>query len=137
MKPPIKPGNRLFEMGCGVGAVLSYINNNMKNEIIISGSDFSPNTINKIKEIIPNGNFFCQNMTERHNIPSNSQDHVISVGALGMYLFKEEMLIAIKEAVRMTKPGGSLCFTHFIENDGKQIGSIIDKVDKSYWMTQS
>ena len=28
-----------------------------------------------------------------------------------MYLKKHEMVLAIKEAVRMVKPGGSLCFS--------------------------
>ncbi len=51
-----------------------------------------------------------------------------------MYLYKNEMLKAIKEAVRMTKPGGSLCFTHFIEEKGKYRKSIIDKVNKSFWL---
>lgn len=53
-------------------------------------------------------------MIDKHPLENNSQD-VISAGALGMYLYKNEMITAIKEAVRMTKPGGSLCFTHFLE----------------------
>lgn len=46
IKPLIKPGDKVFEMGCGVGAVLYYINNNV-NDLTISGSDFSPNAIKK------------------------------------------------------------------------------------------
>ena len=51
-----------------------------------------------------------------------------------LYLNKNEMLISIREAVRMTKPGGSLCFTHFIEINKK---SIQHRVNKSYWLTNS
>ena len=80
-------------------------------------------------------NFYCLNMIDKHPIPDNSIDHVISAGALGMYLKKEEMVLAIKEAVRMTKPGGSLCFTHFLEEKGHNRGSIVDKVNKSYWIS--
>lgn len=136
MNPPIKSGNSIFELGCGVGAVLKYINNNIKN-LTISGSDFSPNAIKKIKQIFPRGKFYCQDMKKKHNIPSNYFDHVISPGAIGMYLYKNEMLIAIKEAVRMTKPGGSLCFTHFIEENGRKKGSIIQRVNKIYWLNKS
>lgn len=78
--------------------------------------------------------FFCQNITEKYPIPSNTQDHVISAGALGMYLYKREMLVAIREAVRMTKTGGSLCFTYFIEKNGHGKGSIIEPINKSYWL---
>jgi ubiquinone/menaquinone biosynthesis C-methylase UbiE len=73
-------------------------------------------------------------MVDKHPLENNSQDHVISAGALGMYLYKNEMITAIKEAVRMTKPGGSLCFTHFLEKNGDNNGSIIDRVDKSFWI---
>ena len=34
--------------------------------------------------------------------------------AFAMYLYKDEMEIALKEALRMAKMGGRLCFTHFI-----------------------
>jgi ubiquinone/menaquinone biosynthesis C-methylase UbiE len=105
--------------------------------IILSGSDFSPNAIKIIKDIFNkrSDNFYCLNMIDKHPIPDNSMDHVISAGALGMYLTKNEMILAIKEAVRMTKPGGSLCFTHFLEENGSNKGSIIDRVNKSFWIS--
>jgi SAM-dependent methyltransferase len=135
MNPPIKANKSIFDFGCGVGAALKTINEHYNNSLIIGGSDLSINAINKIKEIFPNkkNNFFKLGMTDRHPLPNNSQDHVISIGALGMYLYKNEMLVAIKEAVRITKPGGSLCFTNFIHPQGKFRGSILDKVKKSFW----
>ena len=33
----------------------------------------------------------------------------------------------------MTKPGGSLIFTHFIAPGGWNVGSIVDKVEKDFW----
>lgn len=71
-------------------------------------------------------------MVDKHPLENNNQDHVISEGALGMYLYKNEMITAIKEAVRMTKPGGSLYFTHFLEKNGNNNGSIVERVDKSF-----
>ena len=136
MNPPIKPGNKVFEMGCGTGAVLKYINNKI-GDLSISGSDFSYNAIKKARQIFPKSKFYCQNMIKKHTIPSNSQDNVLSAGALAMYLYKDDMLTAIKEAIRITKPGSSLCFTHFIEENGNTIGSIIQKVNKSYWINNS
>ena len=133
MNPPIKPGNKVFEMGCGTGAVLKYINNKI-GDLSISGSDFSSNAIKKARQIFPKSKFYCQNMIKKHTIPSNSQDHVISTGALAMYLNKDDMLTAMNEAIRITKPGSSLCFTHFIEINKK---SIQHRVNKSYWLTNS
>lgn len=136
MNPPIKDGDSCFEMGCGVGAVLDYINSQHNNSLTIGGSDFSPNAIEGIKDVFNKtpDNFFILNMVDKHPVKDNSQDHVISAGALGMYLYRNEMVTAIKEAVRMTKPGGSLCFTHFLEKNGDNNGSIIDRVDKSFWI---
>jgi|LakMenE01Jun11ns_1017448.scaffolds.fasta_scaffold9959475_11 SAM-dependent methyltransferase len=146
MNPPIKQNESVFEMGCGVGAILTHISNTFASNgsqqdptgstsIKVGGSDFSPNAIQVAKNIFKSNNFYCLNMIDKHPIPDNSVDHVISSGALGMYLKKEEMVLAIKEAVRMTKPGGSLCFTHFLEEKGHKRGSIVDKVNKSYWIS--
>ena len=93
--------------------------NHIQTSILVGGSDFSPNAIQVAKNMFKSDNFYCLNMIDKHPIPDNSIDHVISAGALGMYLKKEEMVLAIKEAVRMTKPGGSLCFTHFLEKNGR------------------
>ena len=109
--------------------------NHIQTSILVGGSDFSPNAIQVAKNMFKSDNFYCLNMIDKHPIPDNSIDHVISAGALGMYLKKEEMVLAIKEAVRMTKPGGSLCFTHFLEKNGRNKGSIIERVDKSYWIS--
>ena len=43
------------------------------------------------------------------------------------------MLEATKEAVRITKPGGSLVFTSLIRPDGSNIGSIVEAVEDSFW----
>ena len=67
------------------------------------------------------------------SVPDSSYDHVVSFGAIGMYLKKEEMAAAVKEAARIVKPGGSLVFTHFLEPRGFFKGTIIDRVEKSFW----
>ena len=60
--------------------------------------------------------FHVLSITEKNNLlPGNSQDHVISFGALSMYLYEEEMEKALQGAIRIAKPCGHLCFTHFVE----------------------
>ena len=59
--------------------------------------------------------FHVISMTEKDvQIQDESQDVVLSLGAFAMYLYKDEMEIALKEALRMAKMGGRLCFTHFL-----------------------
>ena len=133
---PIKNKDSVFEFGCGVGAVLQRIRTIYGSNISIGGSDFSYQQIKGAREIFPEDadQFFVLSMTKKHNlIPNDSKDHVISIGALAMYLYEEEMKIALHEAIRITRPGGSLCFTNFVEPDGNFIGSILEPVEKTFW----
>ena len=134
---PIKSGESVYELGCGVGAVLRRVRHIYGKNISVGGSDLLAPAITKIKQVFPNEaeHFHVFSMTKRNDlIPNNSQDHVISFGALAMYLYREEMEKALKEAIRIAKPEGHLCFTHFIEPSGKLKGSILEPIEKSYWL---
>ena len=133
---PIKSSDSVFELGCGVGAILKIIRSLKGETVSVGGSDLSQQAVTKIREIFPNEttNFYVLPMTEKNfNIPDNSKDHVISFGAIAMYLYKEQMVIALQEALRICKPGGHLCFTNFVEPSGQAIFSILEPVEKSFW----
>lgn len=135
LDPPLKDGDSIFDLGMGVGAVFQVIRKEMPH-VKISGSDIASNAIEVAKEVFPKdrAHFYHHDMTLKHDmIPDNSFDHVTSFGALAMYLTKDKMLDAIKEAIRITKPGGSLLITSFIEPGGTMVGSIVDKVERSFW----
>ena len=138
LNPALEDGDSIFDLGMGVGAVFQSLNKRYK-DLKIGGSDLSEAAINVAKGFFKNDakNFFAQDMTLKHEeVPDNSYDHVASFGALGMYLTKEQMLISIKEAVRMTKPGGSLIFTHFLAPKGRNVGSILHKVERDFWLEE-
>ena len=75
--------------------------------IAIGGSDISINAIEIAQRqtlFAKNGQFYVISMTEKNElVPDNSKDLVISFGAFAMYLFKEEMIVALKEALRFQK----------------------------------
>lgn len=138
LNPPLKDGESIFELGVGAGAALQVLMRRYPN-VVIGGSDFAKNAIDIAKKVFPKyaHNFYHHDMTKKHEqISDNHFDHVVSFGALAWYLTKEDMLLAIKEAARMTKPGGSLVFTVFVEPTGKKIGSIVDQVPKSFWAAE-
>ncbi len=135
LDPKIKDSERIFEMGVGVGAAMRLISECGKN-LELGGDDLAVGAVKKVKQLFPKHakNFFIQNMVDRHQqIPDNYYDHVVSFGAFGMYLTKKQMIVAMRESVRIAKPGASMIFTHFIDPKGKRIGSIIDKVEKQFW----
>ena len=136
MDPKINKHEKIFELGTGVGAALKVIENYIgTDQLEIGGSDIAENAITQVKKNFPkqSDQFFIWDMTQKSNIPENYYDHVLSFGALAMYLPKNQIKKAIKEAVRITKPGGSLLFTNFIAPDGKNIGSIVSPVEQSFF----
>lgn len=107
------------------------------DSIEIGGSDLSRNAIERIRQTFPSEklNFHVLSMTEKHQfLGDNSKDHVLSFGAIGMYLYEDEMEAALFEALRIVKPGGHLCFTHFVEPGGL-VGSILEPLKKSQWVS--
>ena len=101
----IKENDSIFEFGCGTGAVLKRIlETHRGTNIVIGGSDISINAIEKAQSqtlLAKNGQFYVISMTTKNElIADNTQDLVISFGAFAMYLFKEEMIVALKEALR-------------------------------------
>ena len=137
MDPQINKHEKIFELGVGVGAALKVIENDIgTDQLEMGGSDIAENAINQVKKIFlkQSDHFFIYDMTQRHNnIPDNYYDHVLSFGALAMYLTKDEMKKAIKEAARIRKPGGSLLFTGFIAPGGKAIRSIVSPIEPSFF----
>ncbi len=136
MNPPIRDGEKIFELGVGVGAVLKSIEKHHQN-MTFGGNDLAVNAIRKAKEVfyVQRENFFVQDMSlVNEHIAENTYDHVISFGAVGMYLKKPQILDSIKEAVRITKPGGSLIITSLIRPGGSKVGSIVERVEEAFWL---
>lgn len=134
---PIKSGQSIFELGCGTGAVLKRIRQVYGPNVIIGGSDLSYHAIEKARKVFPDDEqrFSVLSMTQtNHQVPDNSQDIVLSVGAFAMYLYQEDMEIALEEILRITKPGGHICLTTFVEPGQAPRGSILEPIEKSQWL---
>ena len=96
-------GAKIFELGCGTGAIFKRIRQIYGPDIIIGGSDLSYNAIEVARKTFPeeDNHFYVISMTEKNNfVPDNSQDIVISFGAFAMYLYKDDMELALIEALR-------------------------------------
>ena len=86
----------------------------------IGGSDISSNTIEVPKKVFPEDSdqFYVISMTDKNTfVPDNSQDIVISFGAFAMYLYKEDMVVALTEALR---------YYVQLENNHKTVWSVND-----------
>eukprot|EP00316_Scyphosphaera_apsteinii_P005980 CAMPEP_0119310550 /NCGR_PEP_ID=MMETSP1333-20130426/19631_1 /TAXON_ID=418940 /ORGANISM="Scyphosphaera apsteinii, Strain RCC1455" /LENGTH=277 /DNA_ID=CAMNT_0007314751 /DNA_START=379 /DNA_END=1213 /DNA_ORIENTATION=- len=133
LSPPIRPGASVFELGCGVGAVFKVIQAHI-GEVRPGGCDMSVNAIRVVHKLFPSARsqFVIGPMVGLGgNMPNHSFDHVISFGAMAMYLLKDEMALTMREAVRLAKPGASLGFTHFIEEGAAPRGTIVQPIRRS------
>jgi hypothetical protein len=86
----------------------------------IGGSDISSNAIEVAKKVFPEDSdqFYVISMTDKNTfVPDNSQDIVISFGAFAMYLYKEDMVVALTEALR---------YYSQLENNYKTVWSVND-----------
>ena len=86
----------------------------------IGGSDISSNAIEVAKKVFPEDSdqFYVISMTDKNTfVPDNSQDIVISFGAFAMYLYKEDMVVALTEALR---------YYAQLENNYKTVWSVND-----------
>ena len=100
---PIDVEAKIFELGCGTGAVLKRIRQIYDSDVIIGGSDLSYNAIEVARKTFPeeSNHFYVISMTDKNNfVTENTQDIVISFGAFAMYLYKDDMELALIEALR-------------------------------------
>lgn len=131
----IRNTDSVFEFGCGVGAGLQRLREN-PGIGTVGGCDLSQKSIDGARVEFPNDatRFFVRDMTSPFpEIPTDSFDHAGSFGAVGMYLTWPQMKAAVREAVRITKPGGSVFITHMIEPWRPQRGSILELIQMSKW----
>ena len=92
----------------------------IKPPLKIGGSDISSNAIEVAKKVFPRDShqFYVVSMTDKNTFVSDSsQDIVISFGAFAMYLYKEDMEVALKEALR---------YYAQLENNYKTVWSVND-----------
>ena len=136
LDPPLRDGDSIFELGCGVGGVLSVLAQQYPR-LKPAGCDFSAGAIRRALELFPHGEFVVGDMSEKDgacvsSTTSGTFDHVISFGALAMYLTKREMASALRNAFSLVAPGGSVAFTHFLDLEGQNRGTIVEPVARAH-----
>lgn len=139
LNPPIKSGESVYDMGCGVGAALKVLQDQHKLSKV-GGVDLSGKSIEFAQEsTFPDQkeNFLKGSFTDapllQERVPSASYDHVIGVGTLFYLGSLDDVKIAVHEALRIVKPGGSLVFTDLTEPGHTGLGSGSVQVSISDW----
>ncbi|HCR19847.1 MAG TPA: hypothetical protein DIU35_20410 [Candidatus Latescibacteria bacterium] len=96
----------ILDAGCGTGLVGALLNE--KGYQVIDGLDLSPEMLEKAKEKQVYRDLIQADLTASLDLPDNQYDAVISVGAFTCAHVGPE---AFNELLRITKPGGYICFS--------------------------
>lgn len=118
---------RILDAGCGTGLVGSYLH--QKGFRNLEGFDYSAQMLEKAKDKKIYTRLHQGDLTVRLNLADNCFDAIISVGTFTCGHVGPE---ALDELIRITKPGGYLCFTvrdQAWEEDNYR--SAMDKIEQS------
>lgn len=129
----IKANSTVLELGCGVGASLQRLVETRRISPKVHGIDFSSTAISAARTALPAGTFIKGDIAGRLPFADNSMDHVVSFGAVGMYLTHKEMAHVVREASRVVRPGGTVLFTQFVEPWSLHRGSILAPIPRPRW----
>lgn len=97
---------RVLDAGCGTGLVGEALNQmGYRN---VDAMDYSPDMIREAENKSVYRKIFQADMKQKLDVPSNSYDAAICVGTFTYAHVGPEAFI---ELVRVTRPGGYICFT--------------------------
>jgi len=123
--------SNLFDAGCGVGALFNYINI-INKELKHYGCDINQDAINKCKTLFPHSQVTVDDITILNNYESNYFDNVVCISTISYLNSLEEVKLAVKELIRITKPNGKANFCVMCDNnDGLKSFNII--IPKAFW----
>jgi ubiquinone/menaquinone biosynthesis C-methylase UbiE len=135
MDPPVVNSSSVFEVGVGVGASLKVLGQRFTN-LTLGGSDNSRRALEVCTDALrgTHTHFVHNTMPRKHaDISDTSYDHVVSVGAAGVYLLKDELLLTIEEMNRILKHEGSLLVTHLVAPGEIDDETNVVAVPKEFW----
>jgi 2-polyprenyl-6-hydroxyphenyl methylase/3-demethylubiquinone-9 3-methyltransferase len=109
----IKPNDKLLELGCGYGRVLENLSSGLE---CITGIDTSLNSLLLAKKrlTIHKNIFLFQMNAGTLGFRDNHFDAVICIQN-GISVFNNDKLELLREAVRVTKNGGTVLFSSYAE----------------------
>ncbi len=119
-------GPEVLEIGIGTGKNIPYY----PRDIELTGIDLSPGMLKRAKQLLDKKQQDCVTLKEMDaqnmDFPGNHFDVVV---ATFVFCSVPEPIAGLKEALRVTKPGGKLHLLEHMRADHPALASLMDKLD--------
>jgi ubiquinone/menaquinone biosynthesis C-methylase UbiE len=127
LRPLVKRGERVLDLGCGNGRLRIFLNDCGIKEGEYFGFDASEELLKIARELNPRDHFFHGNFGKKLPFGANQFDVVAAVASFHHLLSKKEQILFFDETFRIMKPNGKLFLTtwklpkkYFWKNFGKK-----------------
>jgi ubiquinone/menaquinone biosynthesis C-methylase UbiE len=119
-------GPGILEIGVGTGKNIPYY----PEEIELTGIDLSGNMLRRAKKLLAkqqkNGVTLKEMDAQQMDFPDDSFDEVV---ATFVFCSVPDPVLGLKEALRVTKPGGKLHLLEHMRANQKLLGSFMERLD--------
>ena len=119
----------VLEIGCGSGAFLKVLSDIINSKLNINGIDYSDSLINIAKNIIKDGNFYCDEAIKIDDLfGSKKFDFIFSNSAFQYFPNKEYAFNVIKKSYDLLSDNGDLVLLDLNDINKKMFISISEKL---------
>jgi ubiquinone/menaquinone biosynthesis C-methylase UbiE len=111
LRPLVKKGNRVLDLGCGNGRLRTFLTDCGTKEGEYFGFDASEELLKIARENNPHDHFFHGNFGEKLPFGADQFDVVAAVASFHHLLSMQEQQLFFAEVFRVMKPNGKLFLT--------------------------
>ena len=128
----MKPGDVVLDIGCGAGMDLYFASQKVGEQGKVYGVDISEEMVKKARNNMQNLNLTSVEVTLAHSDSLPLHDESVDVvTSNGIYNLSPDKKAALKEAYRVLKPDGVICFSEIVLK--QELGQEIRKSVKDWF----
>ena len=111
LKPEIKKGERILDLGCGNARLRDSLPQNIIAPGAYFGLDLSEKLLNIARKNHPKDHFFQHDFSQKLPFGSDNFEVITAIASFHHLLNKKDQLTLLRECYRVIKPGGKIFLT--------------------------
>ncbi len=111
LKPEIKKGERILDLGCGNARLRTSLPEDLIAPGAYFGLDLSENLLKIARKNHPKDHFFRHDFSQKLPFGSDNFEVITAIASFHHLLSKKEQIALLRECYRILKPGGKIFIT--------------------------